>query len=120
MVKNVHGWREEWIAVSERILREQPEKLQELLLDIAKKYPEMSFFATDLARLRMAGGEHEKELEQLWQAPSVERIDAIVNSTHQAGDPARRALRFLACLVRTRLDSGTCQEKERPGGGLFH
>ncbi len=116
-MKNVHAEKEEWISVSERILHEQPERLQELLLDISRRHPEMSFYAADLARLRMAGREREKELEELWQARSEDRIDAIVNNHFPAGDPLCRALSFLAGLVRTRL---TGRERGQAGRDLCH
>ncbi len=96
---------EQWISMSERILNEQPERLQRLLLDIARNHPEMSFFATDLARLRMAGREWDQELRRLWQARSAARIDAIVNKPRSTEDPVCRPLPFLAALVRSRLEN---------------
>ncbi|GEM_PF-3371520 len=93
------GHREEWIAVSERILHARPEELQQLLLDISKQHPEMSFYATDLARLRMAGRKKAKELEQLWRDRSAERINAMARSRPGTTDPGSRALAFLATLV---------------------
>ncbi len=117
-MKTMQTGKEGWISVSERILHEQPERLQELLLDISRRHPEMSFYATDLARLRMAG--REQELEQLWQARSVERIDAIINRRYEADDPTCRAMAFLATLVRAKLERNRGTEGSTQIHGRYH
>ncbi len=106
---------EMWLSLSERILNERPERLQELLLEISKKHPEMSFYATDLARLRMAGGEKAEELRRLCRSRSVDRIEAIAG---RGRDPGCRALAFLAGLLRTSLAGGDGERNS--GRGVSH
>ena len=110
MQKGTSGDR--WISVSERILNEQPERLQGLLLDISIRYPEQSFFAADLARLRMAGEEMEERLQQLWRARSADTLDSIARCRQE--EPACRVLNFLADLVRSRLDGNTPSSAGHP------
>ena len=92
-----------WIATTSDVLSVKPEGLQKLLLQISKKNPDVSFYASDLARLRMSSREMENMLTRIWHADSISSIDQIISRQSKADHPCSGALKFFVNLIKINL-----------------
>jgi hypothetical protein len=95
---------QKWLSTTSDILSAQPEGLQKLLLQISKKDPDVSLYASDLAKLRMSGMEMENILTRIWHADTISCIDQIISRQSGTGHPCPGALIFLAELIKINLN----------------
>ena len=93
-----------WLRTTSEVLNAQPEGLQKLLLQISMKDPDVSFYASDLAKLRMSGMEMENTLTRIWNADSSSTVDQIIIHQYETKHPCIGVLTFFADLVKNNLD----------------
>jgi len=92
-----------WLNTTSQILHERPENLQKIVLQISKENPEIGFYASDLAKLRLSGLVMEDILVRIWNADSAAHVDQHLNRQILANLPSTPALSFLAELIKTDL-----------------
>ena len=103
MQQTINLQTEKWLSTTSEVMGAQLEGLQELLLRISKKDPDVSFYASDLAKLRMSGLEMENTLSRIWNADSTSTVDQIIIGHYETKHPGIGALTFLADLVKIKL-----------------
>ena len=92
-----------WLNTTFDVLHEHPKHLQKLILQISRQNPDMGFYASDLARLRMSGMEMENLLTRIWNADSPSRVDQIVETKTKMEHPCSGALNVFADLIKNHL-----------------
>ncbi len=92
-----------WLSTTSRVLYERPERLQKIIYHISEENPEMSSYASDLAKLRMSGLVMENILVGIWNADSPDHVDELLRRQILANIPSSPALAFLAELIKTDL-----------------
>ncbi len=95
---------EKWLRTTSRVLYERPERLQRIVLDIAKENPELGSYASDVAKLRMSGLVMEGILFGIWHADSAGYVDQLLRQQPMTYIPRSPALSFLAELIKTDLN----------------
>jgi len=104
MRQQINAQAKKWLSTTSDVLSVQPEGLQKLLLQISKKNPDVSFYASDLAKLRMSGVEMEDILTRIWNADSISSVDQIISRQSGTEHPCPGALIFLADLIKINLN----------------
>jgi len=95
---------EKWLSTTSRVLYERPERLQKIVLDISRHTPEMGFYASDVAKLRMSGLVMEDILFGIWNADSTGSVDQLLKQQSMTYMPHFPALSFLAELIKSDLN----------------
>jgi hypothetical protein len=95
---------EQWLSTTSRVLYERPERLQKTVLDISKGNPEMGYYASDVAKLRMSGLVMENILFGIWNADSAGYVDQLLKQQPTPYIQCSPALSFLAELIKTDLN----------------
>ena len=93
-----------WLTATSKVLYERPERLQQLVMEIAEKNPEIGCYASDLARLRMSGLLLESLLFKLWNADSVDYVDQVMQEQWQ--HPCAGVVHVLANLIKNDMNRG--------------
>ncbi len=105
---------QKWLTASSQILHEPPEHLQKLVLKISSKNPDMGFYASELASLRMSGLEMNDTLNKIWQADSAYRLEKIIAQQSPDRQSPCHALPFLIDLKKIDLDTGSNRRQPEP------
>jgi len=101
-----------WFSTTSSILHERPERLQNLVLQVAKSSPEMGRYASDLARLRMSGIVMENMLFMIWKARSSVQVDQIITQSCLFEHPCTGALTVLADVIKKDLSGRDKRQQE--------
>lgn len=96
---------QKWFSTTSQVLEEQPEHLQRLVLHISRENPEMGFYASDLACLRMSGMEMDKTLSKIWHADSESCLEEIMTQQPDEASTSSHALPFLIDLVKNNINA---------------
>ncbi len=105
---------QKWLTTSSQVLHEPPEHLQKLVLKISSKNPDMGFYASELASLRMSGLKMNDTLNQIWQADSANGLEEIIAHQSPDGQSLCHALPFLIDLKKIDLDNGSNRQQAEP------